>query len=121
MQSIRGAITVEENTKESILENTEKLLRAIVDENDIIPDNIVSIIFTATKDLDKVYPAAAARQMGILDAALMCYQELEIENSLEMCIRCMVTVDAEESGKEQRDSKHIYLKGEKILRPDLLY
>ena len=114
---IRGAITAEENTRENILENTKILLEDIIKENNIEIKDISSILFTMTKDLDEVYPAVAAREIGITEAALMCACELYIKNSLKMCIRVMVSVNTPLS---QRDMKHSYLKGAEKLRPDIV-
>ena len=117
MCSIRGAITVEHNTKESILSNTTILLEEIILKNDIQLNQIESILFTATRDLTKAYPAVAARSLGITHAGLMCLQEQYVEDSLEMCIRVMLRI---KTSKEQADVNHIYLKEAKKLRPDLV-
>lgn len=114
---IRGAVTVEENSKECIWENTKLMLNQIINENNINTDDIISIIFTCTRDLDTAYPAVAARELGIVDASLMCVQELYVKGSLEMCVRASVTVETE---KKQKDMKHIYLKGAQKLRPDIV-
>lgn len=114
--SIRGAITIDENSRESILNNTELLLAEILKTNDISPAEIINIIFTATKDIDAAYPAIAARGLGITQAGLMCTQEMYVEGSLKMCVRVLVTV---ETDKKQSMVKHIYLKGAKKLRPDI--
>ncbi|WP_250277750.1 (d)CMP kinase [[Clostridium] colinum] len=113
--SIRGAITIEENTKENIVINTEKLLNEIIEKNKIDKSNIVNIIFSATKDITKAYPAVATRNIGLTDCAIMCLQEMEVEDSLKMCIRVMITV----TNINKQDLKHIYLKGAKKLRPDI--
>ena len=114
--SIRGAVTAAENSRECILESSRELIKSIIEKNSLKIDDIVSIVFTATRDLDKAYPAVAARQLGITEAALMCVQEMYVEGSLEMCIRVMVTVD---NGIKQKDAKHVYLGGAKVLRPDI--
>ncbi|WP_323373269.1 chorismate mutase [Anaeropeptidivorans aminofermentans] len=116
MRSIRGAISAEENTKENILENTKLLLEEIIKENNLNTEDIISILFTCTKDLTKVYPAVAARGLGIVNAALMCCDELYIEGSMNMCIRVMVNADI---NVKQSEVQHIYLKEAKKLRPDL--
>lgn len=113
---IRGAITVEKNDRECILENTRMLLNNIIKTNNIKKENIISIIFTATKDIDAVYPAVAAREIGIVQAGLMCTQEMYVKGSLEMCIRVIVNALCED---EQKNIKHIYLKKASVLRPDL--
>lgn len=116
--AIRGATTVVENEKACILEATEELLLSIMKENNIKVEEISSILFTATKDLTKVYPAVAAREIGITNAALMCVQEMFVEGSLEMCIRVMVEI--QRKGLDVGFSpRHIYLHGAANLRPDL--
>lgn len=116
--AIRGATTVEDNTADNILEATRDLLRVIEKNNNIDRDKVISIIFTCTSDLDKAYPAKAARQLGYLNAALMCFNEMYVVGSLRKCIRVMVLYN---SDMEQKDVKHIYLKDAKALRPDLSY
>lgn len=116
MISIRGAICINENTKESILNNTKLLLKTIINENDLDIDLIISVIFTATKDLTAVYPAPAARELGIVEAGLMCMQEMYVENSMPMCIRVLMNVNKDCC---QKQVKHVYLNGAERLRPDL--
>ncbi|MEA4816501.1 Chorismate mutase AroH [bioreactor metagenome] len=114
--SIRGATTVEKNESKEILAATEELLKEILDRNNIQKEDIQNIIFTSTGDIDAAYPAVSARNMGIRDAALMCFQEMHVEGSLKMCIRIMLTAESQMS---QKDVKHVYLKGSKVLRPDI--
>lgn len=114
--SIRGAITIEENTSENIIKNSEYLLKEIIKQNKIENENIINIIFSATKDIDKAYPAIATRNIGITDSSIMCLQEMNVEDSLPMCIRVMITAKLDLAKK---DIKHIYLKNAKKLRPDL--
>ena len=59
--SIRGAVTAAENSRECILESSRELIKSIIEKNSLKIDDIVSIVFTATRDLDKAYPAVAAR------------------------------------------------------------
>lgn len=113
---IRGAITIDKNTKEDILQNTTILLKEIIDKNNINIDDVVSIIFTATDDIDEVYPAVAARNLNITNAGLLCFQEMKVKNSLKMCIRVMFQIITD---KTQDKMHHIYLKEAVVLRPDL--
>jgi len=117
IRAIRGATTAE-NTKENIIGNTRQLLEEIVKSNSLEIDQIVSILFTCTKDLNAAYPAVAAREMGITHAALMCVQEMDVVGSLPRCIRVQVTVAID---IPQKDVRHIYLKEARALRPDLLH
>lgn len=116
MISIRGAITVQENTKDEILEGTKVLLLSILESNNLKTEDIISIYFTGTKDLTAVYPAVAARDIGLTECSLICAQEMYIEGSLEKCIRVLLHVNSEDC---QKDAKHVYLREAKILRPDI--
>lgn len=64
MRAIRGAITVDNNKRSEILKAVKELLTVILESNQVKLEEMVSIIFTATDDLDSVYPAVAAREMG---------------------------------------------------------
>lgn len=116
MISIRGAITVEENTAVCILDSTKNLIKKMELENNLKKDQVISILFSATNDLNKVYPAKAARDLGYVNSGLMCFNEMAVEGSLDRCIRVMILYN---SNINQEDINHIYLKGAKILRPDL--
>ncbi len=117
MIAIRGATTVEHNEKTEILAATREMIETIISRNGLNIDDIISAMFTCTKDLDAVYPAVSARELGIVNAALSCTAEMYVAGSLAQCIR--VTVYAE-SGLRQRDAMHVYLKGAKALRPDIV-
>lgn len=114
-RAIRGATTVENNNEQLILLETKTLLENIISQNGLESDQIVSIFFTVTADLNKVFPAKAARQLGLKDTPLMCSQEIDVPNSLAFCIRVLVHVNTKLSKKEL---KHIYLKSAVALRPD---
>lgn len=116
MVSIRGAITVDNNTAEDILLNTKQLLDRILESNRLINEDIISIIFSATKDLTAAYPAVAARQVGVTEASLLCVQEMNVDNSMKMCIRVLLHINKDIS---QKDVIHVYLKDAKKLRPDI--
>jgi len=116
VRAVRGAITVEENTKEEIYKATNELLAEIVKRNDIKNDEMISIIFSVTKDLDAAFPATAARQAGFNDVPLMCTNEIDVPNSLKKCIRILLHFNTD---KQNSEIKHVYLKGAKILRPDI--
>lgn len=116
MRAIRGAITVEKNTREDILEASGELLKEIIELNEIETEELVSILFTATTDLDAVYPAVAAREMGLDWVPLLCFQEMEVQGSLARCIRVLVFIDRK---SPQEEIKHVYLREAVKLRPDL--
>ena len=116
-RGIRGAITVNANTKEEIRLATIELLNEMLLKNEIKTKDISFAIFTLTSDLNADFPAKYARlDCGFNFIPMMCYQELNVPNSLKMCLRILLNVNSE---KSQEEIKHIYLKGATILRGDL--
>jgi chorismate mutase len=116
VRAIRGAITVESNTREAILQATGELLGAIMGANEFTPSDIVSAIFTMTADLDAVFPAEAARDIGWNLVPLLCTREIDVPGSLASCIRVMVHV---ETPRSRAAIQHVYLREAVRLRPDL--
>ena len=117
VRGIRGATTVERNDREEILEATFELLKIIVQENDIISEDIASIIFTVTNDLDAAFPAEAARELlGWKYVPLLCMNEMDTPGKLGMCIRVLLHVNTE---RPQQEIQHVYLRKSSQLRPDL--
>lgn len=114
-RGVRGAITVENNARDEILRATRHLLALMIRLNGIEPDDVASAIFTTTRDLDAEYPALAARQLGWLDAALLCGHEMEVPRGLPHCIRILVHWNTDKSPGEIH---HIYVGEARSLRPD---
>ena len=115
VRGVRGATTADADTREAILSATHELLRAMIAANNICPDDVASIIFTTTLDVDAEYPAVAARELGWRDAALLCLHEMAVPHSLPMCIRVLIHWNTSIRADEV---KHVYLKGAIALRPD---
>lgn len=116
MTGIRGAITVETDTEKEILENTKELLLQIIEKNGLEKEKITAMFFSCTKDLKTAYPAVAAREIGFTDIALMCFQEMHVEGSLEKCIRVCIFYDEK---MDKACIRPVYLKSAARLRPDL--
>src|SRR4030043_1187148 len=116
-RGIRGAITVDKNSKEEIIEKTKQLLTTLKKENDFKIEDIVSIFFSATSDLNAAFPAQAARELGWDRVPLFDMQEIEVPGSLPRCIRILIQINCQ---KSQLEMKHCYLRGAKILRKDLI-
>ena len=117
-RGIRGAITVEANTREAILDAARELLTAIIDTNGIEPDDVGGVFFTATVDLNAEYPALAAREMGWQEVAILCGHEMSVPGGMPMVLRIMVMWNTTRSAKEIR---HVYLRDAQRLRPDRAY
>jgi chorismate mutase len=115
-RGVRGATTVEQNTREAILNATRQLLALIIRRNDIDPTDVASAVFTVTRDVNAEFPALAARQMGWLDVPLLCGYEVEVPGSLGLCIRILLHWN---TTKSQKDIHHVYIHKAISLRPDL--
>lgn len=116
MQAIRGAITATANKADDILLQTEILLKELMRANELQPSEIISIVFTATADLNAAFPAAAARKIGLTDVALLDAVEIDVPNALQRAIRVLMLVDRPH---EPQKVQHVYLGGASSLRPDL--
>lgn len=112
-RGIRGATTVETNSKEAVLEATRELLKLLIDANDIKPENIAYALFTTTRDVNAEFPAVAARQLGWTEVALMCGHEMEVPGATRGVVRIMILLNTEKSFEE---IKHIYIKGAANLK-----
>ena len=117
VRGIRGAIKGKSNTKEEIITITKELLIALQRENHFKIEEIVSVFFSATSDLNAAFPAQAARELGWDQVPLFDMQEIEVPESLPKCIRILIQVNCQ---KSQREIKHCYLRGAEILRKDLV-
>lgn len=113
-RGIRGATAVDANSAEAILAATRELLQLIVARNEIAVEDITSAFFTLTSDLDAVHPALAARELGWLDTALLCAQEIPVPGSLPCCIRVLLHVN---TARAQAEMRHVYLREAVALRP----
>jgi len=117
VRGIRGAITVERDEPALLLDATERLLRRIVAENQVDPDDIASALFTLTPDLRSEFPAAAARRIGWTLVPLLNFTEIGVPGGLERCIRVLLHVNTD---KTSHEIVHVYLDGARVLRPDLV-
>ncbi|NOX63888.1 MAG: chorismate mutase [Chloroflexi bacterium] len=114
-RGVRGATTVSENSREAILRETRRLLALMIRLNGIEAEDVASAIFTTTIDLNAEYPALAARQLGWMDAALLCGHEMNVPQGLPRCVRILVHWNTTKSAAE---IQHVYLGEAKSLRPD---
>jgi chorismate mutase len=117
LRSIRGATTIDSDTHTNVIDATQELLQKILDCNNVDQSDIVNIIFTVTDDIKSEFPAVAARGIGLVDVPLIDCQQMKTNKALKLCIRVMLTYN---SDKSQKDIQHVYLRGAKVLRPDLV-
>jgi chorismate mutase len=116
VRALRGATTVDDDTPEQITERVGALVNEMLARNDVDKDDLISVIFTATDDVISMFPAAAARAVGLGDVPLLCARELAIQGGTTRCIRVLMHLTTERSRSELR---HVYLAGAEGLRDDL--
>ena len=116
IRAIRGAITVAEDTPDEVVSATRLMLEDMIARNGLSPDDMVSLIFTATGDVSSQFPAVAAREMGLLGVPLLCATEIPVPGALPMCVRVMLHA----SMPVDADVSHSYLRDAVRLRDDLV-
>ena len=114
-RGIRGAITVDSNTKESIVSACKDLLKTMIESNEVDVESIAGVWFTTTHDLNAEFPAVAARELGLVKTALMCGHEMNVPGSLQGCLRIMMLINTD---KRNEEIVNVYLKGTCSLRGD---
>ena len=115
-RGVRGAMSVEENSERGIMAATSTLLERMVSANGIKIEDIASVVFTATSDLDAAYPARSARDVGWTATPLLCAQEMSVRESLPRCIRVLILWNTDTPIDQVT---HVYLGAAAALRPDL--
>jgi chorismate mutase len=113
--ALRGATSVDRNEATAILGATEWLLREIMKRNGLGPADVVSCIFTVTRDLDAEFPAVAARGLGFDRVPLLCAQEIDVPGALPRIIRVLIHYYADDG----HEARHVYLGEARALRADL--
>jgi chorismate mutase len=114
-RGIRGATVAQADTRPAILAATRELLEALIAANDVHPDDVASVFFTTSPDLTAEYPALAARELGWMDTALLCNQDIAVPTGLARCIRVLIHWNTE---RRPDEIKHCYLGEAERLRPD---
>ena len=114
--AIRGAVQVDADEREAILEATAELAAEVLSRNDLTPDDVISVLFTATPDLTAEFPALAARKTGFHAMPLMCATEIPVPGAMPRVIRLMAHV---ETDRPRSQVQHVYLRGATALRLDI--
>ncbi|MFO0870015.1 MAG: chorismate mutase [Pirellulales bacterium] len=115
-RGVRGATTIAADTRDEILVGTRQLVALMIRLNDIRSEDVGSVIFSTTEDVNAEFPALAVRQLGWHDVPLLCTHELNVPGSLPLCIRVLIMWN---TPKSQSEIRHVYIKGAVRLRPDL--
>jgi chorismate mutase len=116
VRAVRGAIQVDANERDAILDGTSELVTEVLGRNAIDPSDLISIVFTATPDLNAEFPAYAARLLGLTDVPLLCTTEIAVPGSMPRVLRLLAHV---ETSLTRAQLRHVYLRGASALRTDL--
>jgi chorismate mutase len=116
VRAIRGAIQVEANQREAIIEGTAELVAEVMSRNSLVADDVISVLFTATPDLTAEFPALAARKTGFHDVPLLCATEIGVPGAMPRVIRLLMHVESDATRSAVR---HVYLRGAAALRLDI--
>jgi chorismate mutase len=116
VRAVRGAIQVDSNAREAILDGTTQLIKEVLARNELSLDDLISVVFTATPDLTAEFPAYAARQLGFTDVPLLCATEIDVPGAMPRVLRLLAHFETERSRSAVH---HVYLGGAAELRRDL--
>jgi chorismate mutase len=116
VRALRGATTIDEDTVQQVTDRVQTLITVMLECNGVAKDDLISVLFTATGDIHSIFPATAARGVGLGDVPLICATELNIHGGAPRCIRVLMHMATDRTRAELH---HVYLEGAKGLRDDL--
>jgi len=116
VRALRGATTVDSDTPEQVTTRIHALLLAMLERNGVEHEDLISIVFTATSDVVSVFPATAARKLGLGDVPLLCARELDIVGATPRCLRVLMHIT---TTRARNELHHVYMEGARELRDDL--
>ena len=116
VRAVRGAVQIEADERDAILEGTAELVTEVMARNELAPGDVISVLFTATPDLTAEFPALAARKIGFHDVPLMCATEIAVPGAMPRVVRLMAHVKTD---RPRSAIQHVYLRGAAALRLDM--
>lgn len=116
VRALRGATRLTADDPAEMTEAVTELVTAMLDRNGLTADALISMVFTATPDLVCMFPAAAARGLGLGDVPLICAQEIAVEGALSRVVRVLAHAELD---RPRTEVAHVYLRGAEVLRQDL--
>src|ERR1700733_248573 len=116
VRGLRGATTVEEDTVSQVTERSQELMHELMASNDLVEDDIISALFTATADVTSIFPATAVREIGFGAVPLLCAAEIAVPGAMPLCIRVLLHAY---TTRTRDEIHHVYLHGAQGLRDDL--
>ena len=116
VRGLRGATTVDVDSTEQVTERSQELMLRLMERNELVEDDIVSALFTATADVTSIFPATAVREIGFGAVPLLCAAEIAVPGAMPRCIRVLLHVY---TTRTRDEIHHVYLHGAQGLRDDL--
>jgi chorismate mutase len=116
VRAVRGAVQVGADSRSAILDGTSELVTEVMGRNQLTPDEVISVIFTATADLTAEFPALAARRLGFGEVPLLCCTEIDVPAAMPRVVRLLMHV---ETDLARSAVQHVYLRGASALRVDI--
>ncbi|GAA2055224.1 chorismate mutase [Catenulispora yoronensis] len=116
VRAVRGAIQLDHDDRDHLLAGVTDLIKAVLEQNNLAVDDLISMLFTATPDLHSEFPALAARELGIVDVPLMCAAEIDVVGAMPRVVRLLAHVD---TLRGKNEIQHVYLGGAAALRKDI--
>ena len=116
VRALRGATTVDHDTVEHLTQRVQALVQAMLDRNGVANADLISIVFTATDDIHAMFPATAARAIGLGDVPLLCAQELDVVGGTPRCVRVLMHLTTDLARDQLH---HVYLEGARGLRDEI--
>jgi len=116
VRAIRGAVQVDANERQAILDGATDLVTEVMGRNNLITDDVISVVFTVTPDLDAEFPALAARKIGFQDVPLLCATEIPVPHAMPRVVRLLMHL---ETSRSRAELQHVYLRGAAALRLDI--
>lgn len=116
VRAIRGAIQLDVDEREHLVSSVVELVTEVLGQNGLAPDDLISVLFTATPDIHSEFPALAARETGLGGVPLICAQEIDVAGAMPRVVRLMATI---ETDRPRDQVLHVYLRGATALRRDL--
>jgi chorismate mutase len=116
VRALRGATTVPDDTVADVTERVQALVTAMLERNGVAKEDLISVLFTATDDIHSMFPATAARAIGLGDVPLICARELDVVGGAALCIRVLMHLSTD---LPRAELHHVYLEGARGLRDDL--
>jgi chorismate mutase len=116
VRAIRGAVQVDADEREAVLGGTAELVTEVMTRNELVPGDVISVLFTTTPDLTAEFPALAARKLGFHDVPLLCASEIAVPGAMPRVVRLLMHL---ETSRPRSAIQHVYLGGAAALRPDV--